>query len=183
MGWLRLKPSHIRLASNDDLFDREVFHHDDGRKRTAEEVIHWCETKARAMGMKIVQKPPSSLKLSKFGSTYYGEIRLPMDYNKRSAWRNAALWAHELIHAWQWRKYKRFGSKYIFNSRWRWAIEMQCYRVTVRAWKHFGKNPHKYINDKPEGMRKSYACKAIRKADIEKYTLATLREAYESWPT
>ncbi len=184
MGWLKLRASDLKLANDDSLFDPDVFIDSrTGEKRTAEQVIHWCETKARGLGMKIVQKPKSSLKLSKFGSTYYGEIRLPMDYNKRSAWRNAALWAHEIMHALQWRKYKRFGSRYIFNTRWRWAIEMQCYRVSVRAWRHFGKNPTNYIDGQPDSMRNSYACKMIRQRDIEKHTVAILRDAYESWPT
>jgi hypothetical protein len=50
----------------------------------------------------------------------------------------AALLAHEYVHALQWRHYRVFWLRYVASPWFRWAVECQGYREQARALRHLG---------------------------------------------
>ncbi len=179
MGWLNIRSRDLKLAMDDRFFNPAVFHDANGKPRTAAEIIQWCEAEAVGLGMRGVIKPSSSLKFSKFGTTFYRSILLPSDYADRPLWRNAVLWAHEIQHARQWRGYGRgrFAMNYVLRARYRWAVEMQCYRTSVRAYLHLGHSPTNYIERRAKGFMKSYSAGSLRASSVIRHTRSVLEDA------
>lgn len=84
--------------------------------------------------LKLVTKDSTFLRLSKMTTTYFKEIRLGSGWPNYNEYQKANTLVHEAVHARQWRSYGRFrfGTWYLRRPRWRWAIEMQGYRESMR---------------------------------------------------
>lgn len=177
---MRLRSSDIRRADSTRAFDK-VMKLLEGAT-TADEIIERCRREAKRLGLRIVTKSSTSLQWSKFTTTFYKEIRLGSEFHKKAKWQQAATWAHEMVHVYQWRLEgrARFGSRYVFRTRYRWAYEVEGYRMSVhirerlkvpRAW------TRAYIFDRPNVLRKSYALHTIRRNDLTKHTIEILGKA------
>jgi hypothetical protein len=95
--------------------------------------------KLRAMGYRFVQKRgPSGWRLKRFTVTYRRVIYLGVGWSVMSDHGQAQLLAHEYVHALQWRHERAFGLRYAFDQRFRWAMETQAYRESVRAYRATG---------------------------------------------
>lgn len=146
-------------------------------------LYNFCAEKIQKLGMRIVEKPPSRLRLSKMATTYYREIRVPKGFFGRgwSVARRAVTLAHELIHALQWRFYgmASFALRYL-SARFRWAVEMQAYRFGVLVKRMLGyleSAIQNSIRHRASAMRKPYKLRGLRWGDVKKYTPAVLNAA------
>jgi len=86
------------------------------------------------LGLELVTKDSNFLRLSKMTTTYYKQVRLGSDWPNYNVYQKANTLVHEAVHARQWRSYGRyrFGTWYLRRPRWRWAMEMQGYRESMR---------------------------------------------------
>jgi hypothetical protein len=149
---------------------------------TAEDIIERCVQEAMRLKLDIRHKRSRSLKWSKFTATYYREIRLGSNFTKLPKWAQATIWAHEMVHVYQWRDVGRskFGTSYVFNPMKRWEWEMQGYRMSVAIRKRLGistETNERYIEDKIKSVWKAYVLSALHKPSYEKKTRMALTTA------
>ena len=177
MGILRLKNSHIKLALDDNIYRR--VHRIIGNTRDPDLLISRCRDHAKQLDISVVTKPKSSLKISKFTTTYYKQIRLASDIDDYTLFSKATLWPHELAHVFQWRVVGRstFAFRYL-RARWRWIFEMQAYRVSIEVMRRLGASQskiNKYIANKPQSLRDGYKLGSIRWKDLKSATERVLK--------
>lgn len=153
-------------------------------ERDPDGLLAYCISFAKRHGVRIVEKRPSRLKLSKMTTTYYREIRVAVGFWGRgwSVARRAVVMAHEILHVLQWRFYGRvtFAMSYVGSARFRWAIEMQAYRFGVLVKRMLGyaeRSIQDSIRHRASAMRKPYALGGLRWRDVKKYTPAVLNQA------
>lgn len=185
MGLIRIRPEDVRRAYVNDAFDR-VLKLLEGAD-TAEEISHRCHRDALRLGLIVRHKSSSSLKWSKFTTTFYEEVRLGSDFYEEPAWAQAATWAHELVHVHQWRIVGRakFGRRYVFSLRWRWMYEMQAYRMSILIRQRLGVSEEmtlRYIRQKPESLRSSYLLMGLRNNHLRDYTRQILTSEMDKDP-
>jgi hypothetical protein len=138
----------------------------------------------RALGLRVVKKSSTSMRLSKMSTTYFSELRLGSGYDDRPIHDQAALIAHELYHARQWRHYGRatFATSYVMRPKWRWAIETQAYGESVRAWVAMGATREfvmRYIETRADVLLRDYALGILNKESVRASTSAVLRRAFK----
>jgi hypothetical protein len=181
MGLIMLRDDDIELAS----WTR--FHDEDLEKfgRNAAAMLADAEKWARDAGYVI--KPKTSFfgsRFSKMTTTYYKEIRVGDGWAGYTPPKKASILKHEIVHAKQWRHYGRgtFGARYIFSARFRWAMEVQAYRESVRAYRTLGAKEswlRTYATkDVPDILWQNYMLGVLRKGDVYEHTAKILlREA------
>lgn len=179
MGLVRIRKQDRERALSTRHFMAEALEFE----RDALGLYNFCAEKIAKLGMRIVEKPPSRLRLSKMATTYYREIRVPKGFFGRgwSVARRAVTLVHELIHALQWRFYGMvsFAMRYL-SARFRWAVEMQAYRFGVLVKRMLGYSEtsiQNSIRHRATAMRDAYALRGLRWADVQKYTPAVLSAA------
>lgn len=143
------------------------------------ELFHNQIDQAQAMGLELVVKSSFWGSLSVMSTTYFKQIRLGNDWSDLSRTMKVVLLAHELRHARQWREYGRatFRTNYLFQPRWRWAVEVQGYCESVRTLVALGASPdwiEQYIDHRVGSLWKKYALKTIRKDDLFGYSKSIL---------
>ena len=133
-----------------------------GSQRTPEELIQYATAKLKAMGYRFKHKRgPKSWKAKRMSTTLRRTIWLGVGWLKKKLIDRAALLMHELTHAleaaavgfWKW------VSKYVLDSRYRFAVESQGYRSSIRAWRAMGvseRGLQDYADDLPGRFVKSY---------------------------
>lgn len=173
----RIKSKHVKRAMDNQAYDKV-------KKllkgaNSAEEVIARCTREAKRMGLQIKTKTSTSLKWSKMTTTFYKEIRLGQDFDQEPEWARAVIWAHEMVHVYQWRQMKRarFAARYL-RAFWRWAIEIQAYRMSVMVRKRLGIEAvwnDRYIRQLPDRLRGGYALWRIRRSSLHEQTIKALR--------
>jgi hypothetical protein len=179
VGLIRLRGEDIALA-RDDRHGDAVLDCDWSRKEAA--LLDHFEHAAQWMGLAVVNKPDLGTSLSRMSTTYYRELRLGTGYaDKTDAWK-AVTMAHEILHARQWRHWgpATFRTRYMFWTRWRWAIEVQAYRESVRCLVALGVRPStldEYIASRPGVLWSKYAIKTLHKGDVFEHTMRLLTEA------
>jgi len=177
MGLIKIRRSDRRLAEDDRLRDKYLDRH-----RSPEELVARYEAEAKRLGLRIENKSSHWGRLSRMSTTYYRELRLGTGAQNYKPFPKARLLAHELFHARQWRWWEptKFRTRYVFWTRWRWAIEVQAYCESVRAMISMGasdKAVDAYIEDRPRVLWENYALKGLRRDHVYRYTKAILRNA------
>lgn len=178
MGLWRIRSKDVHRANDDEYFCK-VLKLLKGAT-TPDEIITRCERETLRLGMRYVNKSSSSMRWSKYTTTWYSQVRLGSNFRDRSRLAQAATWAHEMIHVYQWRGEGRgrFGTRYIgYPGRWRWAYEMQAYRMSIhirKVLKVTTSSTKRYIRDKHESMRKTYSLGGFRSSDLRNKTREVL---------
>jgi len=181
MGLIKLRDKDIRIAQSqrfrDDALDRSW-------NGDAEGLIARWKAEARTMKVAIEYKSSHFGRWSKLSTTFYRSIRLGTTFKSRPPEWQAVTMGHEIFHARQWRGYgpSKFRTRYLFWTRWRWAIEVQAYCESVRVLVALGANDdtiRDYIADRPAVLWRNYAIKSIWKKDVYAYTLLALKDAWE----
>lgn len=103
-------------------------------------------------------------------------VWLKHGWNKREDSRNTATLYHELVHILQakaWGNVK-FARRYA-SPRWRWAIEMQAYAVSILVQRSMGAN----VSEMPANIAKILAAKygpwlAVPKSEVRNATMEVL---------
>ena len=128
---MKLRKKDLRRAKS-----RRYLNPDLEESWRAEDLREHYFAKLRALGYRFVRKRgPSSWKWKRFTTTFRRTIYLGVGWSKMSARSQAALLAHEYVHALQWRGERAFGMRYALDERYRWAVESQAYRETCRAFR------------------------------------------------
>lgn len=131
---------HKKSVAEDNRYLNKVLRLLDGKKTPSE-----IECSARAalfrLGYKVVQKKVGISKWKYMTTTLRGQVRLAKDFYDYSPEHRAAVFMHELVHAYQWRGEGtvRFALRYLVAP-WRWAYEIQAYRVNVHVYKKLGRS-------------------------------------------
>ena len=175
MGLLSIRQADRDLAANDCFLDLAIA----VGTFTPIELLDHTMTRARSYRVAIVKKPSTSLVLSKFATTLYTQIRVPHGFGDWGTASKAILLAHELVHVRQWRsmRARNFGARYIFSPRFRWSMEMQAYRETVRAQLLMGWTETAVANaieQRADKLFADYSLRTIRRNHVERYTRAVL---------
>lgn len=89
--------------------------------------------KFKALGYTIVYKDSPG-----FSRTLKHRLFLTERWDRMETMDQAALLAHEYVHARQWRGYRMFLVRYALSKWFRWAVECQGYREHIRAWRAMG---------------------------------------------
>lgn len=134
---MALNPFNMRLHSGFLALARDSRHNNKYLKRytTPQDVFdRYIPYFEDELGLELKEKDSNFLRLSKMTTTYFNEIRLGANWSEYSDYQKANIYVHEAVHARQWRTVGRFrfGTWYLRRPRWRWAIEMQGYRESVR---------------------------------------------------
>lgn len=182
MGLIKIRDKDIRLAQSqrfrDDALDRSW-------RGDAEGLLARWNAEARSMGLRIEHKKSLfGLRWSKFSTAFYRVIRLGTTFKSKEPEWQAVTMGHEMFHARQWRGYRpaKFRTRYLFWTRWRWAIEVQAYCESVRVLVALGasnKTIDRYIAARPDVLWNNYALRGLRKKDVYAYTLLALKDARE----
>jgi hypothetical protein len=182
---LKLRSSDIRRAKSSRYNNKKLADY-----TTPDQVFdRYIPYFERELGMNLVIKSSSRMRLSKMTTTYYREIRLGSGWNDYAPDVRAAILVHEAVHARQWRGYgaSRFGLYYASNPRWRWSIEMQGYRESVR-WAVIAMNAaqlpaaaiegriDEYIGDCTQSLVTAYSLGRISKSNLRRHTQEILLE-------
>lgn len=132
----RLSSADIKLAKSREFLDDYL-----DRRRSPTELLEHCLAELDEMGYRLVKKKGSSnWKRKRLTTTLRRKIYLGVTWDKKTVAQQAALLAHELVHARQHRGLARFIWRYLADSTFRWAVEAQAYRETVRAWRAMGRD-------------------------------------------
>lgn len=176
MGLIRIRDKHVRLAMDNDSYDavKDLLQ----GSKTPSIIIERCIDEANRLDLRITTKTSTSKTWSKMTTTFYKEIRLGTGFALQPEWAQAMIWAHEMVHGNQWRKMGRatFGTRYL-DTRWRWIIEMQAYRMSIHIRERIGipqAATVTYIQQKPNDLWDAYAFWALNKWDFTKYTREVL---------
>lgn len=183
----RLRSSHLKLARSYK-FSNNQLHKYQTPQEALDRYIPWLEERR-----KLVVKSTKNHRLSKATTTYYKEIRLGNGWPDKTDEQKAYLLVRETVHVKHWDHYKRLGfaARYIFNARFRWAIEVHCCRegimwgvVVLKARGHSDARVREILEAKIDSsirslLGKTYALGSIRKSDIKKHTRKILREGIE----
>lgn len=181
MGLIRIRKADVDLALDSRLHDPVL---DESWKGEPERLkVHYRKEWER-YGVKAVYKSTSYGRLSKMTTTYYRKIRLGTGYAKAEPEWQAVTDAHETVHVRQWRRWgrNRFRTRYLFWTRWRWAIEVQAYAESVRALVALGASESKirdYITRRPKVLWDNYALKSLRKNDVYSMTIFVLQKTWD----
>lgn len=177
MGLVRLRDSDVDLASWTRFHDADIDRH--GRDAVA--MLKDAEKWAHDHGYVIKQKTSFfGSRFSKMTTTYYKEIRVGDGWEGYSVPKKASILKHEIVHAQQWRNFGRaeFGSRYVFSARFRWAMEVQAYRESVRAYRTLGATEKWLRNyatrEVPDVLWQNYMLGLLRKGDIYEHTARIL---------
>ena len=131
-----------------------------GKMRAADDVAAYFLRRFRAMGYRMAyKKGPKGWKAARMTTTMRRTVYLGTNWAKKGADERAALLAHEYVHARQHRGYKGFLARYVFDSRFRWAVEAQAYRESVRAYRAMGRTEpalREYAENLPGRFIKNY---------------------------
>lgn len=155
--------SVVRLRDRDLAFarSRRFLNPELERKWSDRELHDYCRRRLLSMGYRFVHKVgPSSWKLKRFTTTLRRVIYLGVGWSSKSWRAKAATLAHELVHALQWKSLRAFGVRYVFDERFRFAVECQAYRETVRAFRAMGLHEQAvqdYADGVPDDFVKGYA--------------------------
>lgn len=169
MGLIKLREEDIKLGSSCVFLDTDLA--DFGRNAGAmlEDAFAWAQANKFALKKKSSH---FGSRFSKMSTTYYREIRVGSRWEEFSVAKKAAVLKHEIVHAKQWRHYGqvRFAAKYIFSARFRWSMEVQAYRESVRAYRTLGALEswlREYVLDSvPGSLWNSYGLRTLRKDDV-----------------
>jgi len=180
MGLIKLRDSDVELASWTRFHDEDL----ENFGRDAAAMLADAEKWARDNGYVI--KPKTSFfgsRFSKMTTTYYKEIRVGDGWEDYSIPRKASVLRHEIVHAKQWRHFGRasFGANYIFSARFRWAMEVQAYRESVRAYRVLGAKEDWLRNyatrEVPDVLWQNYMLGVLRKGDVYEHAARILLRA------
>lgn len=179
---LPIRPQDLTLACSVKNEDRNLDLH-----KTPDAMIAHCLGQAQLYGVQVVEKPKRSrLRMSKFSTTFYKQIRLVHGFYDRSKRDQARTLAHELVHVRQWRSFGRvrYALSYL-GERFRWAMEMQAYAESVRAMVilRFPQSQIEwYANTKWKSIITPYRLGRIDRTDLERSTTYVLRSAMDHAP-
>jgi hypothetical protein len=168
MGLLKLRDDDVKLGSTAIFLDRDLADFGRDSDRMLKDAFTW----AKEHGYVIRQKSSLFGRLSKMSTTYYKEIRVGSRWETFTVAKKAAVLKHEIVHAKQWHHFGQatFGTKYIFSARFRWAMEVQAYRESTRAYRTLGATEpwlREYVTDVvPASLWGSYGLRTLRKDDV-----------------
>ena len=170
---IRLREKDIKLAKSRQFLNPLLGRGAEGYRQpvvmTPQALHDYCKDQLKELGYKFVHKKgPKSWKWKRFTTTMRRRIYLGVGWSQKSLRQRAAILAHELVHALQWRGLKRFGRNYVFSARFRWAVETQAYRESCRAYRAMGLAEaavQEYASAVPARLIKGYAIlnKRLRK--------------------
>jgi hypothetical protein len=174
----RIRDRDIRLARSTRHFPKFL-----NRRYEAKDLLEVSTADVKSMGYTIVKKSSSLLRLSKFTTTYLRQIRVGSGWDEYSTGHKAATMTHEGGHGRQWRYYRpaRFAFMYLAYPRFRWAMEMQGYSLSIWCYHAMGYDDKAiagFIDRRAKGMRASYSLRAIHAGDFERRTREVLTSAW-----
>lgn len=172
---MRLRASDIRLAKSPLALDRFLL-----EPRTPEQVIEYAQKRLANMGYTIKRKRgPKGWKSRRMTTTLRRTIWLGVGWDGKLARDKAATLMHELVHAEQWWIHQGFLARYIASPRFRWAMEVQAYRESVRTYRAVGftgPGLERYIQARANTIIRSYFMIGRRlRRDIRKNTAGIVR--------
>lgn len=153
-----------------------------GEYDTPEKMLAHCLAELQRYGVRIAKKAPMKTKYARMTTAFYRQVRVGTTWDRKSTAAKAVTLAHELVHIRQWRHFGRiaFGSSYVFSARWRWAMEMNAYRESMRAMKILGySKTHRKNSATTRGpsMYGTYALRGLRRDHVVNYTREVLLAA------
>lgn len=181
----RLRKSDLKRARSYK-FNNTKLHKYETAQEALDGYIPWLEKRR-----KLVIKSTKYNRLSKATTTYYKEIRLGSGWESKNSEQKAYILVHEAVHVRQWDHYGRlkFGSKYVFDVRFRWAVEVQGYRegimwgvVVLKARGHSDSKVRDILQAKIDQsinslLGKTYLLNRISRSDIKKHSRAIFEES------
>lgn len=171
---MKITDKYVELAKSNENWDPEVM-----QLKSARSIIDYTTKKMQSLGVTLIQKKSSKMQWSTMTTAMYRDVYLGSGWEDKSMAGKAQTLSHELVHLRQWRKYGpiRFALRYIFSSRFRWAMEIQAYRMSVAVRKTLRvRATREYINARPEKLRSIYKMKSL--SNLKELTIRLLQEAY-----
>lgn len=179
---MKLRLDDLDLARDDSTADPNLADPPSGRWTPATLLEHLHDELAR-YDVTLKPKVAKTGRFARLTTTYYQHVRVPEDWDERGTLGQVLTLAHELVHVRQWRKYgrARFGGRYVFSPRWRWAMEVQAYRESIRVRKVLGMGKgeaEQYAGRVAARMWTTYRLWPLSKAHVRKYAKMLMLEVY-----
>ena len=151
----KLRSKDLTLARSSKLLSSTL-----KKRHNAEYLITHATSELKKLGYRLrLKKGPSGWKSKRMTTALRKTIWLGVGWASRPAVDRAATLMHELVHARQYRYYTAFLARYIADSRFRFAMEAQAYRETIRAYRSMRYSEtalKKHARDLPRRFIKSY---------------------------
>lgn len=166
----RLRKKHISLAKS----ERFMF---SARQLPSSPRASLSRARAlyRKLGIRERTKLPTKTVWARMGTMLPWCALWPSDWDSRSTSSKASTRWHELVHGLQWRA-GWFG-RYAF-AEWRWALEMNGYRMSIRAYKRMGtseKNLLRLVEHYASKIVKTYRLRRLDAKQVQAKTREILR--------
>ena len=166
---MRIRSKDRKLAKSSKLLSSTLNKH-----HSAEWLIAHATSELKKLGYTIrIKNGPSNWKAKRMTTALRKTIWLGVGWAKKRDVDQAATLMHELVHARQYRYYTAFLTRYVADARFRWAMETQAYRETIRAHRsmRFSESSvKKYASGLPSRFVKSYWILSRRmRKDVRKY--------------
>jgi len=177
----RIRQVHRNIARRATNLDPYLLQVDNLRPT---QLFDYAMSKVNEAGVKLVHKTPLNPKsrLASFTTTYFREIRLGVNYNDRPTASKASLLMHELVHVRQWREYGpvNFATNYVLVPGFRWAVEVQAYRESIRAQRTMRTSTHDatmYAHEVAFSLYNNYMLSYFNKSHLIQQTHNILKPA------
>lgn len=129
----------------------------------------------RRLGIRERTKLPTRTKWARMGTMLPWCALWPSDWGRMTNLEKAAMRWHELCHALQWRA-GWFGRYAI--AEWRWALEVNGYRMQIRAMRRMGVRSDYLLNvveNVAKRLRKTYRLRFLDSRQVRSETRRILR--------
>ena len=167
----------VKFAESDRYMPKDFIPHN--AEDAWEEASDLLKTEGFNLGVKGDYRVPKKLRKFTRMSTTFGvpnaeAILFSKDFPSYPGYKKAEVGWHELGHVdqlngmWPW----LFNARYLFSQVWRWAIEVQCYRISVRVLKILKgeKAAVKKARDVARSIASSYKLSRLDDADVRETT-------------
>lgn len=133
---MRLRRKHLdRALSTRNLSPRAVIRD----LPNPEAALRYFEAQLRLRGYSFADKRgPANWKAARMTTTTKRRILRGRNFAKKTTIEKAATMGHELVHARQYQNERAFLSRYVFDARFRLAMEAQAYREQARIYRALG---------------------------------------------
>lgn len=118
----------------------------------------------RDSGRQLIQKPKLDIPFDRFTTTLQYYIYVGVNFYKNSVAKQAEIMWHEIVHVYQWERFKSEMVLLYPATHGRFSLEGPAYRMTVRMKIHFGATPEEIVAWIPlrgESFYRSYVLHSI----------------------
>lgn len=180
---MKLRPVDLRRARSTKNVNHRLFPPPESGWTPARLLDHYLGL-LDALQVQIRPKTARRGTYARLTTTYYRTVRVPRDWLTRSVAGKAITLAHEYVHVLQWRELgrMRFVATYTVSPRWRWALEVQAYRESMRVRALLGASrghAEVYAGGLAHRLWRTYRLWPLSKAHVYRYTKRLLLEAHD----